>query len=44
MMARLEDQISWYDAKSRDAQRWFKGLKVLTIMSAAVVPLAAGLA
>lgn len=43
-MARLEDQINWYDAKSGSAQRWFKGLKVLTIVSAAVVPLAAGLA
>lgn len=43
-MARLEDQITWYDAKSRAAQRWFKGLKILTIVSAAVVPLAAGLA
>lgn len=40
----MEDQISWYDGKSRAAQRWFKGLKVLTIVSAAVVPLAAGLA
>lgn len=41
---RLEDQINWYDGKSRAAQRWFKGLKVLTIVSAAVIPLAAGLA
>lgn len=42
-MTRLEDQITWYDAKSGVAQQWFKGLKVLTIVSAALVPLAAGL-
>jgi hypothetical protein len=40
-LARLVDQINWYDDKSRIAQRWFKGLKVLTIVPAAVVPLAA---
>ena len=28
---RLEDQINWYDGKSRVAQRWFKGLKVLIV-------------
>ncbi len=43
-MARLEDQIAWYDSKSLTAQRWFKGLKVFTIVSAALIPLSAGLA
>lgn len=40
--ARLEDQIAWYDAKSRYNQRWFKGLKVLQIAVAAAIPVAVG--
>ena len=40
--ARLEDQIAWYDAKSRHNQRWFKGLKALQILIAAAIPVAAG--
>lgn len=40
--ARLEDQISWYDAKSRHNQRWFKLLKVCQIITAAAIPVAAG--
>jgi uncharacterized protein DUF4231 len=35
---RLEDQISWYDRKSSYNQTAFKSLKVLTIASAAVIP------
>lgn len=40
--ARLEDQIAWYDAKSRHNQRWFKALKVAQILIAAAIPVAAG--
>jgi hypothetical protein len=39
---RLEDQIAWYDARSNDNRRWFKGLKVLQIVTAAAIPVAAG--
>lgn len=39
--ARLEDQIAWYDAKSRHNQRWFKLLKVWQIVIAAAIPVAA---
>jgi hypothetical protein len=39
--ARLEDQIRWYDAKSRYNQRWFKWLKVCQIVTAAAIPVAA---
>lgn len=39
--ARLEDQIAWYDAKSRHNQRWFKGLKLVEIVTAAAIPVAA---
>ena len=39
---RLEDQIAWYDGRSRRAQSWYKTLKVVQIISAALVPLLAG--
>jgi hypothetical protein len=38
---RLEDQIEWYDAKSRSNQRWFKLLKICQIVTAAAIPVAA---
>ena len=40
---RLETQIAWYDKKSNQNQRWFKRLKVLQIVAAAVIPVAAAL-
>jgi hypothetical protein len=36
--ARLEDQLGWYDRKSRSAQRNFKRLKLLQIVTAAAIP------
>ena len=41
--ARLEDQISWYDRKSRYNQRLYKTLKFATVALAAIVPLASAL-
>jgi hypothetical protein len=41
-VGRLEDQIEWYDSKSRAAQRSYKTLKVTELVAAAIVPLAAG--
>jgi len=41
-LERLEDQIGWYDRKSNRAQGWYKGLKLLTIGSAALIPFLAG--
>src|SRR4051812_24617900 len=38
---RLEDQIGWYDAKSSAAQRDYKRIKVLQLLAAAAVPVAA---
>src|SRR3954471_13303485 len=38
---RLETQIAWYDKKSNQNQRWFKRLKVLQIVTAAAIPVAA---
>jgi hypothetical protein len=38
---RVQDQIAWYDRKSQLNQRWFKGLKVCQIVTAAAIPVAA---
>lgn len=40
---RLEDQIKWYDRKSRSAQHIYKRVKVVEIFAAAIIPLLAGL-
>jgi Protein of unknown function (DUF4231) len=38
---RLEDQLGWYDRKSGDARRWYQSLKVVQIVVAAAIPVAA---
>lgn len=40
---RLEDQVNWYDAKSKHAQDWYKRLKVLQIGLAVFIPIASHL-
>ena len=40
---RLEDQIGWYDKKSAFNQRFFKRIKVIELIAAALIPLLAGL-
>jgi hypothetical protein len=40
---RLEDQVSWYDRKSGENQRWYKRLKLLEIAIAAALPVVAGI-
>jgi hypothetical protein len=40
---RLEDQLSWYERKSKSNQQWFRWLKVLQIVVAASIPVAAAL-
>ncbi len=42
-LERMEDQIKWYSEKSAWNQDWFKRLKVVEIIAAALVPFAAGL-
>lgn len=37
---RLEDQIQWYDGKSKRAQRWYKWLKFTQIFLAVLIPIA----
>ena len=41
---RVDDQVNWYDKKSQHAQRWFKGLRGVEIVAAALIPLLAGFA
>jgi hypothetical protein len=38
IVARLEDQIAWYDLKSMSCQRIFKGIKTIEIVAAAFIP------
>ena len=40
---RLEDQVSWYDGKSTDAQKWYKLLKIAQISLAVLIPIASHL-
>jgi hypothetical protein len=40
---RLDDQINWYSKKSQTNQRWFKRLRLLEIIAAAIIPFLAGL-
>lgn len=42
-IARLDDQIAWYDRKSKYNQQLYKGLRVSTLITAALIPLVAGL-
>ena len=39
---RVDNQIGWYDQKSQGAQRWFKRIRGLEIISAGAIPLFAG--
>jgi hypothetical protein len=39
---RLEDQLAWYERKSAENKHWFYRLKVLQIVIAAAIPVAAG--
>lgn len=41
---RVDDQIDWYDMKSRRAQAWFKRLRGAEVLAAAAIPLIAGFA
>jgi hypothetical protein len=42
-LRRLEEQIDWYDKKSAFNQSWFKRLKIIELIAAALIPILAGL-
>ena len=35
---RLDDQIGWYDRKSISNQRWYRGLRTVQVVAAALIP------
>ncbi len=39
---RVEDQIAWYDKKSKLNQRWYKRLKFITIFCSVTIPFLTG--
>ncbi len=44
-LMRLEDQILWYSRKSSANLRWFRGIKIIELLAAAMIPfLAASIA
>jgi Protein of unknown function (DUF4231) len=43
IVARLEEQASWYDQKSSFNRRWYKRLKVSQIIAGALIPLTSSL-
>ena len=43
IIERLEDQISYYDTKSSRCQKSYKGIKLVEIISAALIPFLAAL-
>jgi hypothetical protein len=43
IIARLEDQIAWYDRKSLSNQHIYKRIKVVEILAAAMIPFLAAL-
>ena len=40
---RLNNQINWYSKKSRANQKWYKGLRLMEIVSAALIPFLSGI-
>ena len=40
---RVEDQIDWYDKKSQLNQKYFKNIRLIEIISAAIIPFVAGM-
>lgn len=44
IVRRVDDQIEWYDEKSKSAQKWYKALQILEIFLAAFIPLLSGYA
>ena len=40
---RLDDQLAWYSNKSQYNQKWFKRLRLVEIVSAALIPFLSGM-
>ena len=42
-LARLNDQLGWYNAKAKSNQQWYKALKLCQILLGALVPVVASI-
>jgi hypothetical protein len=42
VQARLAEELRWYDAHARENQRWYRAIKVVQLIAAALVPVMAG--
>ncbi|NKC16680.1 MAG: DUF4231 domain-containing protein [Gammaproteobacteria bacterium] len=40
---RLDDQLTWYSKKSQHNRKWFKRLRLMEIVSAALIPFLSGM-
>jgi hypothetical protein len=43
VQARLAEELAWYDTRARKNQRWYRAIKVLQLIAAALVPVMAGI-
>jgi len=43
VLKRLEEEIDWYSRRSESSQTWFKRLKAIELVAAALIPFLAGL-
>lgn len=42
-LARLDDQLGWYERAAGRSQKWYRGLKLLALVFGAAIPVAAAL-
>jgi hypothetical protein len=43
VQTRLAEELAWYDARARKSQRWYRAIKILQLIAAALVPVMAGI-
>ncbi len=43
VQTRLIEELGWYDARARKNQRWYRVIKILQLIAAALVPVMAGM-
>jgi Protein of unknown function (DUF4231) len=43
VQARLAQELAWYDARAHKNQRWYRAIKILQLIAAALVPVMAGM-
>jgi hypothetical protein len=43
VQARLAEELGWCDARARKNERWYRAIKVLQLIAAALGPVVAGI-